>query len=561
MEEVVPRSTVLLRSKRSDHHARRFRRLAAFTVFLLGSCSSRMTPDQALQPQAAAPVAGSTSTSNPMASSAPPGIAGSTPPPLQAQPPNTTVTTMPSAGNSTPPSASGGSDAGVTRADAGEVSSDATGSADWPSFGHDTDNTRYASQEKDISRENVSTLVRKWMWDGAGVTSTPAVVDGVVYFGDWNGTLHAADAKDGTEVWSVSLQSGSFLAQLNDSPLVTPDAVYVGGSGAQLFAVDRETGKKLWDPPMTLDKQQQTLLWSSPVLAGDEIVIGIGSFAVFLGGSFRGSIVGVDAHTGATRWQTFVVPESGQGVSVWSSAAYDSTRKRIYIGTGQTYALPASLDADAVVALDRDSGMLAWSHQYTVDDAFSISSAITGQDFDVGAAPNLFVEDGRALVGAGDKGGRYLALDRDTGQMVWAQTLTPGGRNGGVMGSAAYADGTIYLTSNTGEPTSLVGNGGPPASTAFALRAANGEILWKTPLPDGSFGGVTVANGVMFATTIDGMLYALDVTDGHILWMDKMGASAAGGISVVAGMVYVGHGWEWLPSGALAGGLLAYGLP
>lgn len=145
--------------------------------------------------------------------------------------------------------------------------------------------------------------------------------------------------------------------------------------------------------------------------------------------------------------------------------------------------------------------------------------------------------------------------------MVWAQVLTPGGRNGGVMGSAAYAQGTIYVTSNTGEPTAIVGAGGPPGSTAFALRAANGDILWKTPLSNGSFGGVSVANGVVFATTIDGMLYALDTRDGHMLWMDKMGASAAGGVSVVDGTVYVGNGWEWLPTGSLQGGLIAYGLP
>ena len=42
---------------------------------------------------------------------------------------------------------------------------------------------------------------------------------------------------------------------------------------------------------------------------------------------------------------------------------------------------------------------------------------------------------------------------------------------------------------------------------------------------DGSFGGVTVANGVVFATTIDGMLYAMNAKDGHILWMDKIECS------------------------------------
>jgi polyvinyl alcohol dehydrogenase (cytochrome) len=443
----------------------------------------------------------------------------------------------------------------------GQPNTAGSDTVDWPSFSKNGDNTRYASQEKLIAEDNVAKLVRKWTWTEAAVTGTPAVVEGIVYFGDWKGSVHALAAVDGKVVWSTALQTGGGSSQLNDSALVTADTVYIGGSGAQLFAVDRKTGKKLWDPPITLDKQDKTMLWSSPTLAGNLVVTGIGSYAVFLGGAFRGSIVAVDAQTGAARWQTYVVPESGQGVSVWSSAAYDDTRKRLYIGTGQTYKLPASPNSDAVVSIDRDSGMLVWTHQYTADDAFSLTSATSGHDFDVGAAPNLFVDNGRALVGAGDKGGRYLALDRDTGAMVWSQTLTPGGRNGGVMGTAAYAQGVIYVTSNTGEPTSLAGAGGPPASTAFALSAATGDILWKTPLSDGSFGGVTVANGVVFATTIDGMLYALRAKDGHILWMDKMGGSAAGGISIVDGMIYVGNGWEWTPSGSLKGGLIAYGLP
>jgi outer membrane protein assembly factor BamB len=101
----------------------------------------------------------------------------------------------------------------------------------------------------------------------------------------------------------------------------------------------------------------------------------------------------------------------------------------------------------------------------------------------------------------------------------------------------------------------------PQLLAARALRCAGPALRRETPFSDGSFGGVTVANGVVFATTIDGMLYALRAKDGHILWMDKMGGSAAGGISIADGMIYVGNGWEWTPSGSLKGGLIAYGLP
>ena len=34
-----------------------------------------------------------------------------------------------------------------------------------------------------------------------------------------------------------------------------------------------------------------------------------------------------------------------------------------------------------------------------------------------------------------------------------------------------------------------------------------------------------------------------------------------GGISVAGAMVYAGHGWGWIPTATVAGGLVAFGLP
>jgi len=34
-----------------------------------------------------------------------------------------------------------------------------------------------------------------------------------------------------------------------------------------------------------------------------------------------------------------------------------------------------------------------------------------------------------------------------------------------------------------------------------------------------------------------------------------------GGVSVAGAMVYAGHGWSWIPTATVAGGLVAFGLP
>src|SRR5438093_896485 len=110
-----------------------------------------------------------------------------------------------------------------------------------------------------IPMKAVDTLLApRWRVDGlSAVTSTPAVVKGVVYFGDWSGVVHARRASDGTELWSRQLGSA-----IRPSPLVTRDRVYVPESNGQLHALRRDTGDIVWSA--VLDTQPLLSIDSSP---------------------------------------------------------------------------------------------------------------------------------------------------------------------------------------------------------------------------------------------------------------------------------------------------------
>jgi polyvinyl alcohol dehydrogenase (cytochrome) len=433
-------------------------------------------------------------------------------------------------------------------------------SPDWPSYGHDDDNSRANTEEKTIGKSNVGALAPRWSFSESAVTSTPAVYKGAVYFGDWNSVLHAVDAKSGESIWATPVQPAAPPNQINDTPYVTEDAVYIGAHTALLSAVSRVSGEMLWQT--LIDEQAALMLWSSPVVVDDLLLIGVGSYQVFfpLTPPFRGSVVGVDVKTGAVKWKTYLT--DGSGVSVWSSAAIDRGRKLAFIGTGQEYAQGVSSPhSDALVAIRYETGELVWARQFTMGDRFQVGAA-NGPDFDVGAAPNLFEAGGRALVGVGDKGGRYFALDRDTGSEVWHTLLTPGGSNGGVMASTAYANGVIYVVSNNGNTGGAAGvGGGPGEATIFALDAVNGAVRWQVTVNPGTFGGLAVANGVLFVPTLAGEARAYDTDNGNLLWTGRAGESMGGGVSVAGGMVYAGHGWTWLPTTVPPGGLVAFGLP
>jgi len=80
-----------------------------------------------------------------------------------------------------------------------------------------------------------------------------------------------------------------------------------------------------------------------------------------------------------------------------------------------------------------------------------------------------------------------------------------------------------------------------------ALDVANGNILWQTADPTAGTidtGSVSVANGVMYAGSFSGQMYALDTTTGKILWNFASGGSVIDGPSIVDGTLYWGSGYR-----------------
>lgn len=75
-----------------------------------------------------------------------------------------------------------------------------------------------------------------------GLLSSPAVTNGVVYAGSYDGNLYALDAKTGEKLWSYP--AGGFVIS---SPAVANGVVYIASDVAILYALDARTGAKLWD--------------------------------------------------------------------------------------------------------------------------------------------------------------------------------------------------------------------------------------------------------------------------------------------------------------------------
>jgi len=117
--------------------------------------------------------------------------------------------------------------------------------------------------------------------------------------------------------------------------------------------------------------------------------------------------------------------------------------------------------------------------------------------------------------------GDFEALDAVTGQVLWSKSYL-----GGVIDSAAVADGVVYVTAKE-------------AATVYAFNASTGAPVWTAHTGDWIYSNPTVWNGIVFVGAADGKLYAFDAGSGTTLW-----TTAALNIiespSVADGIAYVG---------------------
>jgi len=204
------------------------------------------------------------------------------------------------------------------------------------------------------------------------------------------------------------------------------------------------------------------------------------------------------------------------GTQVWSYKT-NGPLDPVQVSDGVVYA--GTLDR-AVYALDALTGTLLWRHLMEPATAKTYylalaSGVVIAADGYTGVAP------------AGYEGGVY-GLDRGTGTLLWStQTPPVAGLPGlSVAGDVVYAC-TAIKDPDTGGVT--------------ALYTGTGEVLWTfdNPTPVDVTSGVTIADGVVYANTSKGEIFALGAASGTMLWrFADPSATFNNGILATDGVLY-----------------------
>lgn len=397
--------------------------------------------------------------------------------------------------------------------------------AEWPVYGHDLANSRNAGTDGPALAQ-IPTLKEAWRFKSpdADFTGTPVVSDGVVIAGNYAGTVYALDAVTGKVRWTRNLgQPIDASAAIENGRVYVPVA-RVGAP--RLVALSLRDGHVRWSRVLT--RQADASAYGSPTYWRGRVFIGT-SGPNGDDSHARGTVVALDAKTGALRWRTFTVPRGHDGGAVWATPAIDAATGRLYVGTGNAYHAPAAPTTDAVLALNARTGAIVRHYQAIAGDTFAPDNP-AGPDADFGASPNLIRgPSGRPLVGEGAKDGVYYALDRGSMKPVWKRSVGPGSGIGGFVGSTAY-DGTRIYGSNA-------------LTSQVAALGRGGDTKW-TSADGGStdFSPVATANGVVYSMSSSGVLSARHAKTGTVLKRISLGAPSFAGISTTGGAVYVAVG-------------------
>lgn len=427
-------------------------------------------------------------------------------------------------------------------------------SPDWATFLGSNAHTDYNAAETAINPSNAPKLSVLWSMPSATkaiVTAQMIMANGMLYWGSWDGVMHASDPATGNQLWSTMLSttpggcsnkskgviSSPVVATvpINGSPTST---LFIGAGAANLYALDALTGQILWQT--NLQNNAAAFIYASPTYYNGSLYIGVASTGDCP--LVIGEVVQVNASTGQVQNTFTLVPNGCIGSSVWGAITVDETTGMLYLGTGNAdlNTCPQSIPyAQALVELNASNLSLVAYWQVPPSD-------LVGVDDDFGSAPTLFSATINgvpySMVGIVNKDGDYYAFDRTniSAGPLWKVRVSVGGsapaKNASIP-SATYDGSYLYVA---GSETTIGGQ--TCAGSLQQLDPATGNVLWADCLSASVLAPVFGVPGLL----VIGSGAAMDVvnaSNGQILYTYQDTGSNSGfwGAAMISGgVIYEG---------------------
>ena len=286
-----------------------------------------------------------------------------------------------------------------------------------------------------ITTQNASDLRLMWSWamqDGAilGNQPAPIVHNGVLYVNNNGGVLQALDAKTGELIWEHRYGTNPGWPAMRGITIYG-DNIYVTTNEAHLMAFDARNGKVAWDTTIGDRSKGEHSTTSGPIAVKGKLIQGLGACATYR--EEKCFISAYDAKTGTEVWRFRTIALEGEpggdtwgglanlfraGAESWITGSYDPDLNITYWGTAQSKPWMrvsrgsgngATLFANSTLALDADTGKLVWYYDHAPGETLDLDEVFE----------RVLVDDeGQKYVFSSGKTGILWKLDRKTGKYL-----------------------------------------------------------------------------------------------------------------------------------------------
>ncbi len=279
-----------------------------------------------------------------------------------------------------------------------------------------------------INRENVDELRLAWVWamnDIASNQTSPLVHDGILYLFNPGNRIQAIKGDSGDLIWEQSLggRAGTMrgMAIYEDNLIInTPD----GG----IVAVNASNGEEDW----RIQIAEGFINTSGPMVGNGKIFTGLSGCITY--NENKCFISAYDANDGSLLWRFSTVAKTGEpggetwggvddlfraGTDTWITPSFDSELNLVFIGVSQAKPWMAisrdmsvyddALYSNSTLALDADTGELVWYYQHVPGETFDLDEVFERVLIDI---------DGEKLVFSVGKHGILWKLNRESGAYI-----------------------------------------------------------------------------------------------------------------------------------------------